>query len=150
MLSVKKFFRKIHLHTLLVLVVYFSVSKIVFVHSLLNKNLFNSFLFPFVFGVIASFVFFFLFNHDDFFHFIKEIENAEKKKEKKYVRSFKHWGKVATAVIAGTVGGPILSALSVRLLLRRNKFRFVFLILNSVLSTVWTTSVLKGGYNLLF
>lgn len=147
-MSSKKLVRKVHLQALLILSAYLIVSKIISIKSATDESLLVSFIAPFIFGVVSSFIFLYLFGHEDFFHFIKEVEKVEGKQEKNYLKKFKHYGKIFTVLIIGTVGGPIFSALTVRFLLRRIWSRYLLLTLNSLFSTLLTTALFKGGIRL--
>lgn len=145
----KNFFRPIHLQTFLVLVIYFFISKIVFIESISSHNIFISFFGPFLFGLVSSFIFLYLFSHEEFFHFIKDLENYEEKKEKKYIKNYKHYGKILTTIIIGTVGGTILTALTIRLLLINYKYRYLVLVFTMLLSTGISVSIARGVLNII-
>ena len=88
----KGFIRPIHIQTLLVIIGYLLVSKFVFFKFVIGTDITEAFLGPFIFGVLTSFIFLYLFSHEDFFHFIKEVEEREEKKEGRYLKIYKHFG----------------------------------------------------------
>jgi uncharacterized membrane protein len=104
----------------------------------------ESFLGPFIFGVLTSFIFLYLFSHEDFFHFIKEVEKKEERKEEEYLRKYKHLGKIAAVLAIGAIGGVIFAALTVRLLLINYKYRYLILLISMFFSTIFTVGVAKG------
>ena len=142
--SRKPFFRPIHLQAFLFIVFYIVISKIFFFDVVINKNWLVYFLGPYLFGVLASFVFLYLFSHEDFFHFIKNIEKEESKKEKGYLKKFKKHGNVLATIIIGIVGGPIFLALTTRFLLRQFGYRYIVILVTMLLSTIYSVALVKG------
>ncbi len=140
----KPFFRKIHFRALLFLVVYTVVSKLVFIKSLTMPDLFREFFGPYIFGVIAGIIFLYLFNHEDFFHFIRDVEKTEKKKEKEYLRKYIHYGKIISTLIIATLGGPIFAALTVRFLLNNVWYKYLLLATGNIGSTFLAVVLAKG------
>jgi uncharacterized membrane protein len=108
-----------------------------------------SFLGPFIFGAVMSFMFLYLFSHEDFFHFIKDVEKKEEKKEEQYLKKFKHFGKIVAVFVIALIGGTIFAALTVRLLLAHYKYRYLILLLSMVLSTVFSVGIVKGVFSFL-
>ena len=145
----KRFIRPIHIQTFFIVVGYLLISKLVFFKFVTGPDLTTSFLGPFIFGVVTSFIFLYLFSHEDFFHFIKEVEKKEEKKEKGYLKKYKHFGKVAAVLIIGTIGGVILAALTVRLLLIHYKYRYLILLISMFFSTIFTVGLAKGIFSFL-
>lgn len=140
----KGFIRPIHIQTLFVIVAYLVISKFVFFKFVTGPNMVESFLGPFIFGVLTSFIFLYLFSHEDFFHFIKEVEKKEERKEEEYLRKYKHLGKIAAVLAIGAIGGVIFAALTVRLLLINYKYRYLILLISMFFSTIFTVGVAKG------
>jgi hypothetical protein len=140
----KGFIRPVHIHTLLVIIGYLLVSKFVFFKFVTGPNITESFLGPFIFGVLTSFIFLYLFSHEDFFHFIKEVEKKEEKKEEQYLRKYRHLGKVAAVLVIGAIGGVIFAALTARLLLINYKYRYLVVLVSMFFSTALSVGVAKG------
>lgn len=140
----KSFFRPIHLQAILFLIVYNILSKTLFVKFVLSNNYFINFLGPYIFGVLAGSVFLYLLKHEDFFHFMKEVEEVEKHKEKKLIKKFLHHGKILAILIITTIGGPIFGALTIRLLLPRYKYSIALLSVGNIFSTILGVSLAKG------
>lgn len=140
----KSFFRPVHLQAIIFLVVYNIISKTVFLKSLLHSEYFINFIGPFLFSCMAGSIFLYLFRHEDFFRFIKEVERQESKKEKGYLKRFAHHGKILTTLIIATIGGPIFSALTIRLLLPKYEHPYVLLFVGNIFSTLFSTGLAKG------
>jgi hypothetical protein len=127
-----------------VLGIYFVVSKINTAQAFLNANFVNSFFQLFIFGTVCTYIFLFIFSHEKFFPFVKEIEKKEEKKEKKYLKKYLHHGKVLGTFIIGVLGGPVFLSLTTRLLLNTFKYKFIFVFITSFFSTLLTLSIGKG------
>lgn len=145
----KAFFRLIHLHAIIFLVVYSIISKTIFVKSLATKDPVISFLGPYIFGVIAGMILLYILNHEEFFHFIKDVENVEGKKEKRLIRKYKHFGKIVGTLIIAAVGGPIFSALTIRLLLNNLWYKYLLIAVGCVFSTLLTVGIGFSVLNLI-
>lgn len=134
-----------HLMAILLLIGYFSLSKINLAHALLNENKILSFLQIYLFGIFFACLFLFLFSHDNFFPIAKEIEKEEEKKEKKYLKKYIHHGKVFATFIIGTIGGPVFSSLTARLLLNNaNITKYFIVIISNIPSTIFTVGLTNG------
>lgn len=139
-----RFFRPIHLQAVIFLVFYAIFSKTVFIKSVADENIMVSFFVPYIFGIVAGNGFLYLFSHQDFFHFMKEVERIENKNEKKLLNKYKHFGKILTTLIIATVGGPVFSALTIRLLLNNAWYKYLLIIVGNIPSTIFTVSLAKG------
>ena len=145
----KGVFRKIHLQAFLFLIVYSVISKTIFIRSLASASLWVSFLVPYFFGVVAGIIFLYLFSHEDFFHFMKDVEHDEKKKEHQLLKKYKHYGKVASTLIIAAIGGPVLAALTIRFLLNKFWYKYLLIAVGNVASTAITVSLGKGLFTIL-
>ena len=144
----KGLIRPVHIQTLFVIVAYLVVSKFVFFKFVTGSNITKAFLGHFIFGVVTSFIFLYLFSHEDFFHFIKEVEEREEKKEDRYLKKYKHFGKVAAVLVIGTIGGVIFAALTTRLLLIHYKYKYLILLISMFFSTAFSVGLVKGLFSL--
>lgn len=135
---------KIHLIAVFILGGYFILSKVNLAHALLNKNMIQSFLQIYLFGIFFACLFLYVFSHDKFFPIAKEIEREEKKKEQKYLKKYLHHGKVLASFIIGAIGGPVFSSLTTRLLLNNYAFKYILVILANIPSTVFTVAASRG------
>ena len=140
----KKFLRPVHLQAIIFLIVYNIVSKTIFIKSVLQSVYFITFSGPFIFACVAGAIFLYLLRHEDFFHFIKEVERQEDKKERGYLNKFKHHGKILATLIIATIGGPIFSTLTIRLLLPKYKYPYLLLFIGNIFSTLFSTGLAKG------
>jgi hypothetical protein len=136
--------RFVHLQAVVFLVMYYSVSQTIFVASMLSKNPWVNFFVPYTFGVLSGIGLLYLLNHDECFHFMKDVEKREKSKEKKLIKKYMHHGKVFATLIIATVAGPMFAALSVRLLLQKYKHPFALLAVGNIFSTILTVGLVKG------
>lgn len=141
------FIRPIHVQTFFIIIGYLLLSKFVFFEFVADRDVTMSFFGPFAFGVLTSFVFLYLFSHEDFFHFIKEVERKEEKKEEEYLRKYKHLGKIAAVLVIGAIGGVIFASLTTRLLLTNYKYRYLVLMVAIFFSTVFSVSLAKGVFS---
>jgi len=140
----KRIFRWVHLETIAVLVVYFLLSNFILVKSVAHANIYVSFLVPLIFGIISTVIFLYLFSHQDFFNFIKNLERQENKQEKKYLSKFKHYGKIFTCILISVIGGPIFLALTVRFLFSEKENRYLIAIICNIISTLLIVAAAKG------
>lgn len=138
-----------HLVAVFILGGYFVLSKVNLAHALINRNLLESFLQTYLFGVFFACVFLYLFSHDRFFPIAREMEKQQGKKEKKYLAKYLHHGKVLATFLIGTIGGPVFSSLTARLLLNNYAFKYVLIILANIPSTIITVGIAKGVIHLL-
>jgi len=132
----KKLIKSIHIKTTVILIIYLLLSHFILITSLANKNIFISFLIPLLFGVISSVTFLYLFSHEDFFHFIKNLENKEKENEKKYLKKFMHFGKILTCILISLIGGPIFLALTARFLFPKSHYKYQIVIISNTIATI--------------
>lgn len=144
----KSFFRKVHAQALIFFVLYTIISKAIFIKSVTLTNIHAAFFIPYFYGVLCGIVFLYLFNHEDFFHFMKDIEKKEKKEEESLLKRFLHYGKVASVLIIATVGGPVLSALTIRLLLNKFWYKYLLIALGNITSTILAVSLARGALSL--
>lgn len=136
----------IHFQAIIALVLYNVLSKLIFIKFLLFKNIYLSFVGPYLFGICASAFLLYLFSHEKFFPWVYEIEKREDKQEKKWIHKYIHHGKVATCLIIGTIGGPVFEALSLRILLHNKSFvyKMTIVCIANIFSTIFTISIAKG------
>lgn len=142
--------RGVHIQAILFLVVYNILSKYIFIKSVIHADILVNFIAPYVFGVVAGIVFLYLLDHEDFFHFMKEVEKEEKKKENLYLKKYLHYGKVACVLIIALIGGPVFSALTIRFLLNKFKYGYLLIALGNIGSTLLTVSIARGALSLVF
>lgn len=131
-------FHWIHLIAVFILGGYFISSKVNLVHALSNKNLIESFLQLYLFGIFFACLFLYIFSHDKFFPIAREIENTEGKNEKKYLEKHLHHGKVLATFLIGALGGPVFSSLTARLLINDHWYKYLIIILANIPSTIIT------------
>ena len=140
----RKFFRPVHLQAILFLIIYNIISKWVFFKAIIHDSLLVNFLVPYFFGIIAGYIFLYLLSHEDFFHFIKDVEKIEKKKERGFIKKYLHHGKILATFLITIIGGPIFGALTIRLLLPRYKYSLLILCIGNIIPTVMWVSIGRG------
>lgn len=141
-------FHWIHLIAVFILGGYFVLSKINLINALTNPNIVYSFFQLYIFGIFFACLFLFIFSHDKFFAFAKEMEREEEKTEKKYLEKYIRHGKVLATFVIGMIGGPIFSSLTARLLLKNYAFKYLLVILANFPSTVITVLASRGLVNI--
>ena len=143
----KRRLKKIHIGAGVTLIIYFAVGNSILAIFALRENIWEAIFIPMIYGSLASIVFLYIFCHESFFSFAKDLKNKQMKKERKLLRKTKNIGKKLTAVVATIVGGPILGALTIRLLLNGMRNKYLFLILANVPSTIFTVGYFRGIFN---
>jgi uncharacterized membrane protein YbhN (UPF0104 family) len=131
-----KFLRPVHFQALVFIILYFVLSIIVVAKSLLIPSIYVSFLGSFSFGVISVFIFLYLFSHEDFFHFFKNLDKFESKKEKGYLGSYVQYGKFLACILVSIIAGQIFLALTIRFLFPKSSNRYLIAFLVTFISTV--------------
>lgn len=139
-------FKSIHAQAVIVFILYNVISKVNFAQALIHNAFLYSFLRVYSFGVIATFAFLYFFSHEDFFQFAKDLEKTEKKKEKKYLNKFHHYGKVLGAILIGGIGGPIFAALTLRVFFHNQKIKYPLIFLIIFISTILGFGLIKGFF----
>ena len=143
--KLKNLLRPVHLQALLFLLLYNLISKTIFIKAIIADSIFINFLVPYVFGIVSGVLFLYLLRHQDFFHFMKEVENQEKAKEKVLLSKYLHHGKILATIIIASVGGPIFAALTIRLILPpKYKYGALLIALGNIISTLMSVGVAKG------
>jgi hypothetical protein len=148
--SKEAFFKPVHLQAVVFLLMYSVISKSIFIKSISSVDNMVAFLVPYVFGVVAGFLFLYLFSHEDFFHFARDVEKMESKREYGLLKKYKHYGKVVCTLIIATLGGPVFSALTIRLLLNNYKHKFLILAIGNIPSTLTHVVVARGAFFAIF
>lgn len=133
-----------HLFAVGLLTLYFIVSKVNLAQAFLKDDLILTFIQLFAFGTVFSFIFLYIFSHEKFFPFAKEIEKKEEEKEKSYLKKYLKHGKIAATFLIGVIGGPVFLSLTTRLLLNSFRFRYLFVLITSFASTLVTLGAGKG------
>lgn len=135
-------FQSIHLQALIVWLIYSAIGKFMFVRGVVISESKWAIEGVFIYAVIFSLIFLYLFEHQDFFKFASEIESKEQKKEKRLTDWFLHWGKLVTVLGVGTIAGPVAISLGVRLFYRRRWYRFLLAVVIAIAHAfLWLTLV---------
>lgn len=134
----------VHLLAVLVLVAYYMVSKVNLVNALSKQSIVESFLQLFAFGGLFSVLFLYIFSHDKFLPFARDLERTQQKKEKKYLKKYLHHGKILATFIISAVGGPVFSALTARFLLNNLSGKYFIVLLANAPSTLLALTLGRG------
>ena len=140
----------VHLQALIFVVVYFLVSNLIVAKFIINPNIYISFLFSFLFGVVSVFAFLYLFSHEDFFPFFKNLRKNQDKKEKRYIKNYIKYGKLLACIIVGVVGGPIFLALTIIFLFPQSKMKYLIALASTLIATIFVVGFAKGLIKLVF
>lgn len=133
-----------HLFAVAILGSYFVLSKVNMVHALSRGGIVESFSQLYFFGVFFACSFLYIFSHEKFFPFAKDMEEKQKKKEKEYLRKYLHHGKVFGIFLIGAIGGPVFSSLTARMLLNNFWYKYLIVLLANIPSTIITVGIGKG------
>lgn len=136
--------KKVHAHAILFLFLQFIFSNLIFIGLVSHSNNYVSYIGPFVFSIVSSFVFLYLFSHKDFFKFMGVIEKEEKGKEKGYISDFIRYGKYITCILISQVGGPVFLALTIRFLFSKDQNRYLIALISTIGSTIIGVAIAKG------
>jgi hypothetical protein len=134
-----------HLIAVALLAGYFIGSKANAVHAFTKTNSIETFIQLYTFGITFGCMFLYIFSHDKFIPFAREIEKKERQKEGKYLNKYKHHGKVLATFLIGGIGGPVFASLTARLLLNKYGFKkYLVVILANIPSTILSLGIGKG------
>ena len=144
-MSAKTKIKTIHFWAVATIVLYLLFSKVVLAYFS-PLSFWLAFFGPFVYGALAGLIFLYLFSHEDFFPLARQIEKEEKKKEKKWLRRFKHHGKLFICLAIGAIAGPLFAALTVRFLIHRHSFfyKYIIIFLATIVSTIFLVGFARG------
>ena len=140
--------KSIHLQVALVLIFYLLVSNTIFLKAAIHRNVLISFALPMIFGGLASAIFLYLFSHEDFFYFAQALQKKQMRVEQRWLRRFQRFGKSFTTLGIGTLGGPILGALTARLLLNQEKYKYHLVVFSAIPSTFFWMSLTRGAFGI--
>jgi|SRR3989344_3571944 len=115
----------VHLQAVGLWIGYSVLTKILLGSQVASADLVRAYATTAVFGIAFSVTFLYLFSHERFFKFMREVELKAKKKEEGWIRRLKHAGKVLTTLVIGAFGSPLYIALVMRLFWPRSKYRYV-------------------------
>lgn len=130
-----------HISAIAILLGYFLLSKAHTIQAMRSGSVFVSFVQLYLFGIFFACLFLYVFSHDKFFAFAKDIEKEESKKEKKYLNKYLHHGKILGTLIIGAIGGPVFSSLTARILLNDYWYKYLIVILANIPSTIVTVGL---------
>lgn len=131
-----------------IFVTFVVISYLITFYCLAHPNIIFGSISLTLFNSLSSFVFIYLFNHQNSFPVIKNIELSNQKKQKKYLKRFLKFGKFIATILMGLIGGPILLSLSVKLLFHQHQYRNTVII--SILTNIIFIIISKGLLQIIF
>ncbi|AKM83193.1 hypothetical protein A2422_00450 [Candidatus Woesebacteria bacterium RIFOXYC1_FULL_31_51] len=143
-LSDKKKFHWVHLASIVIVTGYFLLSKINIVNAMSQDSLINSFFQIYLFGSIFACLFLYTLSHKKFFPVSGDIERGEEKNENKLLKKYRRHGKILGTIIIGTIGGPIFSSLTARILLKNYRLKYLVIMFANIPSTILTVAISNG------
>lgn len=137
---------RVHFLALLTWVGYTVLSRTLQFGETTTVNVEKAYLLSAIFNIVFVILFLYLFSHDKFFEFAREIEMRAKKKEKGYTNMARHWGKLIMTGIVGLTGSPLYIALTIRLFWPKLKSKYLLAGVMSVVGGwLWLTG-LRGSW----
>ncbi len=137
--------KSIHIKAFIAWAIYAIFTKGVFLYGVSKSTpAIVAFSVNILFSAFFAIIFLYIFSHEDFFKFGREIEKKNLKKEKKWLDRLKHHGKIATATLIGMLGGPLFAALTLRLLLPRLPSKYILVGAIAVLSAALALAIGRG------
>jgi len=137
--------KKIYVQAFFVWLVYTSASKVLFIKAIVLGNAILAYGILSLVSAGFAVLFLFIFNHEGFFKFAKVIEKKEMRKEKKWLKRFSRFGRSLTVLLIGIVAGPLLAALTARLLLEGKNRGYFLVSAASIFSTLLWLGVARGA-----
>ena len=136
------------------------VGVLLFIHSVLSwaillfathaSGFFLSFVPPFLFGILTTLFFLYVFNHDGVIKIAKYLEDKEKNTQRKWSKKLARTGKVVTTILIGLLLGPIMLALAIKLFIPKSRWKYLIIIFVIFFSTLYYMIFLKGAASLFF
>jgi hypothetical protein len=137
--------KHIHFKALAVWAIYSVVTKAAFLIGISETvKSSNAYLVNIFLNVVFGILFLYLFSHEDFFKFAREIERKNIKKEKKLEHRFLHYGKLVSGLLIGILSGPLIGALALRFLLPKYRYKYLMIILSSATSSALWLGMARG------
>lgn len=136
--------------TIFVVIFYTLISYLVMFSCVAQPNLILSFLISIIFNLVSTTVFLYLFTNKKTSNFAKKIEQSKKKNQQKYLEKFLRFGKFLTCIILSFIGGPILLALTIKLIFNKSSHKYLIAVIACTISTFIFISFSKGLFQLIF
>lgn len=140
--------RRLNPKNTFIFVVFIIVSYLITFYCLALPNILFAFTALTLFNTSSSLGLIFLFNHQNSFPAIKNIEQSNKKKQAIYLKKFLKFGKFIATILMGLIGGPILLSLTVKVLFRQHQYRTT--ILASIITNIIFIVISKGLLQIIF
>ncbi len=138
-------FKKKNLKILSLLVIYFVVTQSSFFAGILTSTpILIAFLVNIFFSIFFGVTFLYIFDHEGFFGFAKQLEKDNRKKEKVWLHRFKNFGKSTIVLFIGILAGPLFAAITLRLLLPKYHHRYLLIVVTSIVTAVLWLGLTRG------
>ena len=142
--------RKLNFRNISIIIIYIVLSYLVMFFCTVHLDTILSFLIALTFNLVSTIIFLYLFINQRSSDFVKKLEKIEKKNQQKYLQNFLQFGKFITSIILSFIGGPILLALTIKLLFNKSFYKYFIAITASAISTLIFISLSKGLFQLIF
>jgi hypothetical protein len=141
--------KRVHLTAIIIWLIHSFIEKALLVRMLTLSNTFLAYAIEALHSTLTALFFLYLFSHEDFFKFAKDIEKKQKKNEKKTLKFFKHTGKLIASFLICLFISNVLLALVVRLFYRKKSTRYwVAGIISFITGIIWF-AIYKGAIQII-
>lgn len=140
--------RRLNRKDTFIFVAFIVISYLITFYCLAHPNIIFGSISLIFFNSLSSLIFIYLFNHQNSFPAIKNIELSNQKKQKKYLKRFLKFGKIIATILMGLIGGPILLSLSIKLLFHQHQYQNTIII--SILTNIIFIIISKGLLQIIF
>ena len=124
--------------------IYYVMSWTILYIATKSEDLLVAYGLPILFGSVVGISLLAIFTHDHIIKIAKYIEKKEAKVEQAWLKRFARLGKLMSTVLIGMFGGPILGALTIKLLLPKVGYKYPLIVFINILSSLFHISVLRG------
>ncbi len=142
--------RKLNFRNISIIITYIVLSYLIMLFCIAHPDTILSFLIALTFNLISTAIFLYLFINQNSSSFVKKLEQTQKKNQKKYLQKFLRFGKFIASIILSFIGGPLLLALTVKLLFDNSHHKYSIAIIACIISTTIFISFSKGLFQLIF
>lgn len=141
---------KSYLKALIILITYVIITRAIFISTVVLANSTVAFLIEIITASFSGFAWFYFFEHEDIFKFVKIIKDKKKNAEQKLLDKFLRFGSIGASVLIGYIGGPLFCALTIHLLLKDFKYKYYLLIAICASSSFLSLAMARGLLHLVF
>lgn len=139
-----------YIKAIIILIIYILFTRALFIAMIVFPNSSIAFLIESSSASLFGIFFLYFFEHKNLFKFAQVIENKKRKSTEKLIEKFLRFGKYAAVIIAGFIGGPLVSSLSTHILLSEFKYRYYLTFLICLSSSFLALAIARGILHLAF